>query len=43
METTQKLKHSTLCNKYENDGFKIVDILSKVISLQFSWIKQIAF
>ena len=43
METTQKFKHSYLCNKYENGGFTNVDILSKVISLQFSWIKQIAF
>ena len=34
-----KIKPSTLCNKYENGGSKNVDILSKVISLQCSWIK----
>ena len=27
-----KIKHATLCNKYENGGLKNVDILSKVIS-----------
>ena len=31
-----EIKHSTLCNKYENGGLKNVDILSKVISLQYS-------
>ena len=36
-----KIKHSTLCNKYKNGGLKIVSILSKVISLQCSWIKQL--
>ena len=36
-----KIKHSTLCNKYENGGLKNVDILSKVISLQCSWIKRL--
>ena len=34
-----KIKHSTLCNKYENGGLKNMDVLSKVISLQCSWIK----
>ena len=36
-----EIKHSTLCNKYENGGLKNVDILSKVISLQYSWIKRL--
>ena len=36
-----KIKHSTLCNKYENGGLKNVNVLSKVISLQCSWIKKI--
>ena len=31
-----KIKYSTLCNKYENDGLKNVDLLSKVNSLQCS-------
>ena len=35
-----KIKHTTLCNKYENGGLRKVDILSKVISLKWSWIKQ---
>ena len=37
-----KIKHSTLCNKYENGGLKNVDVLSKAISLQCSWIKRIS-
>ena len=36
-----KIKHSTLCNKYENGGLKNVDIFSKVISLQFASIKRL--
>ena len=36
-----KIKHSTLCNTYENGGLKKLDILSKVISLQCSWIKRL--
>ena len=36
-----KIKHSTLCNKYENGGLKNVGVLSKVISLQCSWIKRL--
>ena len=39
--SSPKIKHSTLCNKYENGGLKNVDILSKVISLQCSWIKRL--
>ena len=36
-----KIKHSTLCNKHENVCLKNVDTLSKVISLQCSWIKRL--
>ena len=36
-----KIKHSTLCNKYDKGVLKNVDILSKVISLQRSWIKRL--
>ena len=34
-----KIKNSPLCNDYEYGGLKNVDILSKVVSLQCSWIK----
>ena len=40
METTQKL-NTILCTKYENDGLKNAHILSKIISLQCSWLKQL--
>ena len=36
-----KIKHTTFCNKYQNLGLKYVEILSKIISLQCSWIKQL--
>ena len=36
-----KIKHDTLCKKYENGGFKNVDIMYKVVSLQCSWIKRL--
>ena len=36
-----KIKNSTLCNDYENDGQKSLDIFSKVVSLQCSWIKRL--
>ena len=36
-----KIKNSTLCNDYENGGLKNVDIFSKVVSLQCSWIKRL--
>ena len=36
-----KIKHSNLCNKYENGGLKNMDILSKVISLQCSSINRL--
>ena len=37
----QKIKHSTLCNSYENGGLKDVDIFYKIISLQCSWIRRL--
>ena len=36
-----KIKNSTLCNDYEYGGLKNVDIFSKVVSLQCSWIKRL--
>ena len=36
-----KLKHTTLCNKYEQGGLKNVDIFSKITSLQCSWVKRL--
>ena len=36
-----KIKSSTLCNGYEYGGLKNVDIFSKVVSLQCSWIKRL--
>ena len=34
-----KLKHATLCNKYEQWRLKNVDIFSKITSLQCFWVK----
>ena len=36
-----KIRHSTLCNTYENGGLKSVDIPNKLTSLQCSWIKRL--
>jgi len=36
-----KIKHSTLCNNYQDGGLKNVSIESKIISLQCSWIKRL--
>ena len=36
-----KIRHSTLCNTYENGGLKIVDIPNNFTSLQCSWIKRL--
>ena len=33
-----KFSHKTLCNNFENGGLKHVDISSKIISLQCSWL-----
>ena len=37
----RKIKNSTLYNDYEYGGLKNVDIFSKVVSLQSSWIKKL--
>ena len=39
-EKNPKIKHSTLSNEYENGGVKNVDVFSKLVSLQCSWIKR---
>ena len=36
-----KIKNSTLCNNYKYGGRKNVDIFSKVVRLQCSWIKRL--
>ena len=36
-----KFKHTTLCNEYEEGGLKIVDIFSKITSIQYSWVKRL--
>ena len=36
-----KIKHTNLCNKYDNGGLKNIHISLKVISLQCSWIKKL--
>ena len=36
-----KSSHKTLCNNFENGGLKHVDISSKIISLQCSWLQKL--
>ena len=36
-----KIKHETLCNNHKAGGLKIVDIPSKIIALQCSWIRRL--
>ena len=36
-----KIKHTTFSNNYDNGGLKNIDISSKIISLQCSWIKKL--
>ena len=36
-----KLKHTTLCNEYEQGGLKNVDIFFKITSLKCSWVKRL--
>ena len=36
-----KIKHKTLCKRYENGDLKNVDIRSKINSLQSSWVKRL--
>ena len=33
-----RISHKTLCNNSENSGLKLVNISSKIISLQCSWL-----
>ena len=37
-----KIKHSTLCNGYENGGLKNVDLRNKITSIQCSWVKRLS-
>ena len=36
-----KISHKTLCNNFENVGLNYVDISSKIISLQCSWLRKL--
>ena len=36
-----KFNHKTLCSRLEDGGLKSVDVKSKIISLQYSWVKNI--
>ena len=36
-----KIKNNTICNDYEYGGLKNVDIVSKVVNLQCSWMKRL--
>ena len=36
-----KIKHETLCNDNKGGGLKNIDILSKIISLQYLWIRRL--
>ena len=36
-----KIKRDTLLNDYENGRLKGVDIFSKIVSLQYSWIGRL--
>ena len=36
-----KIKYSTLCNGYEKDGIKNVDLRNKMTSMQCSWVKRL--
>ena len=39
--SSPKIKHETLCNDYIAGELKNVDIPSKIIALQYSWIRII--
>ena len=36
-----KIKHETLCNDYKVGGLKNIDILNKIISLQYLWMRRL--
>ena len=40
-EKKAKIKHSTLCNGYEEGGMKNVDLRNKITSMQCSWVKRL--
>ena len=40
-DSSPKIKHETLCNNYKAGGLKNVDIPSKIIALQWSWIRRL--
>ena len=40
--SSPKISHKTLCNNFENGGLKHVDISSKIISLQCSWLRKLS-
>ena len=40
-KNNSEIKHDTLCNDYENGGLKSVDIFSKIVSVQCSWIRRL--
>ena len=39
--STPKIKHSTLCNSFATGDLTNVDINTKIVSLQCSWIKRL--
>ena len=39
--SSPKIKHETLCSDYKAGGLKNVDILSKIIAFQCSWIRRL--
>ena len=34
-----QIKHKALINDYENGGLRFVDVFSKIVSLQWPWIR----
>ena len=39
--SSPKVKHETICKDFQYGGLKNVDIKSKIVSLQCSWIKKL--
>ena len=39
--SSPKIKNETLCNEYKAGGLKNVDISSKIIALQCSWLRRL--
>ena len=39
--SSPKVKHETICKDFQYGGLKNVDIKSKIISLQWSWVKKL--